>query len=192
MTSQATDRTVYLKLNTKNQSTLIISLTMPVLDQSSVEFISRSPEQTRRVGMRLGALLQTGDVLCLIGDMGAGKTTLVQGIAAGWGSLDQVTSPTFVLVNLYRRSDREKLYHLDAYRLNNAAEAEDLDLTNLLDNGSLVIEWADRIEEALPDERLWVRLNWVTNDQRDLIFTATGSRYGKFLHRFRQLVFGVA
>ena len=68
---------------------------MPVLDHNSLEFISRSAEQTRRVGMRFGGVLQTGDVVCLAGDLGSGKTTLVQGIAAGWGSLDAVSSPSF-------------------------------------------------------------------------------------------------
>ena len=78
---------------------------MPILDESTLEFFSRSPDQTRRIGTRMGLLLQAGDVLCLQGDLGAGKTTLVQGIAQGWGSADPVTSPTFVLVNIYRHPD---------------------------------------------------------------------------------------
>ncbi len=150
---------------------------MPVLDRQSLEFISRSADQTRRVGMRLGALLQPGDLVCLIGDLGAGKTTLVQGISAGWGSLDAANSPTFVLVNLYRRPDGNRLYHLDTYRLSGAAEAEDLDLDALLESGSLVIEWADRIQGALPNERLWVVLHWVDENQRDIVFSAYGPRY---------------
>ena len=86
---------------------------MPILDQNSLEFISRGTEYTRRVGIRLGTLLKDGDVVCLEGDLGSGKTTLVQGMAVGWGSLDQVTSPTFVLVNLYRRLDGGHFNHLD-------------------------------------------------------------------------------
>ena len=108
--------------------------------------------------MRLGGLLQTGDVICLVGDLGAGKTTLVQGICVGWGSLDQASSPTFVLVNVYRHPNQQKLYHLDAYRLANASEAEDLDINGLQESGPLVIEWADRIQPILPDERLWINL----------------------------------
>ena len=114
---------------------------MPILDQHSFEFISRSAEQTRRLGMRLGALLRSGDVICLVGELGSGKTTLVQGIASGWGSLDQVTSPTFVLVNVYRGGDGQRLYHLDAYRLKDALEAEDLDMDVMLEGGLLVVEW---------------------------------------------------
>lgn len=164
---------------------------MPVLDRQSLEFISRSAEQTRRVGMRLGALLQPGDLVGLVGDLGAGKTTLVQGISSGWGSLDAANSPTFVLVNLYRRPDGSRLYHLDGYRLSGAAEAEDLDLEALLEGSPLVVEWADRIEAALPRERLWVVLRWVDEDQRDIVFTASGLRYQSLLIDLRKHIFGV-
>ena len=86
---------------------------MPILDAHMLEFFSRSPEQTRRIGMRLGGSLKTGDVICLQGELGAGKTTFVQGLAQGWGSIDTVSSPTFILVNQYRRADGGKLFHLD-------------------------------------------------------------------------------
>lgn len=165
---------------------------MPILDRNSLEIISRSAEQTRRVGMRLGALLQPGDIVCLIGDLGAGKTTFVQGLAAGWGSLDPVSSPTFVIVNLYRRLDRNQLFHLDAYRLSGPAEATDLDLDAMLEDGSLVIEWADIIADALPDERLWVNLRYVDEFQRDLIFSAHGRHYEQILLTFREQVYGVS
>lgn len=141
--------------------------------------------------MRLGELLKTGDVVCLIGDLSAGKTTLVQGLAAGWGSLDTVTSPTFVLINVYRRSDGQRLFHLDAYRLSNAAEAEDLDLSGLLEQGPLVVEWADRIQEALPSEHLRITLKWVDEEQRDLIFTAHGNLYQQLLEVLRQKLLGM-
>jgi tRNA threonylcarbamoyladenosine biosynthesis protein TsaE len=170
---------------------------MPILDLRSMEFISRSPEQTRRAGMRLGTMLHPGDVICLVGDLGAGKTTLVQGIASGWGSLDAASSPTFVLVNVYRRSGdtphsgEQRLYHLDAYRLNGAAEAEDLDLDTLLANGPLVVEWAERIQSALPIEHLWINLHYIDENQRDLLITAHGRRYQNMLSQFRRQVFGV-
>jgi tRNA threonylcarbamoyladenosine biosynthesis protein TsaE len=165
---------------------------MPIFDLHSMEFISRSAEQTRRAGMRLGALLRPGDLICLIGDLGAGKTTLVQGISAGWGSLDAVSSPTFVLVNVYRGSEAQRLYHLDAYRLSGPAEAEDLDLDALLETGPLVIEWADRIQAVLPEERLWVSMRYIDEEQRDLLITATGQRYQSLLAGFRRQVFGVS
>lgn len=157
-----------------------------------MEFISRSPEQTRRAGMRLGALLKPGDVICLAGDLGSGKTTLVQGISAGWGSLDAVSSPTFVLVNVYRGPRKQRLYHLDAYRLSGPEEAEDLDLHLMQESGPLVIEWAERIESALPQARLWIALRYVDDQQRDLMITANGGRYLDLLRAFRRQVFGVA
>ncbi|HZD57668.1 MAG TPA: tRNA (adenosine(37)-N6)-threonylcarbamoyltransferase complex ATPase subunit type 1 TsaE [Anaerolineales bacterium] len=163
---------------------------MPILDPHSVEFISRSAEQTRRVGMRLGALVDGGDVVCLVGDLGSGKTTFVQGLAAGWGSLDPVTSPTFVLVNLYRRPEGARLYHLDAYRLSGASEAVDLDLDAMLESGLLVIEWAERIQRALPREHLWISLRWINPQQRDLIFSARGVRYQSLLAKLRQRLYG--
>jgi len=162
-----------------------------------MEFISRSAEQTRRAGMRLGALLDPGDIICLAGELGAGKTTLVQGIAAGWGSLDKVTSPTFVLVNVYRRTgngksrEQQRLFHLDAYRLSGASEAQELDLEALISSGPLVVEWADRIQTALPEQHLWVAMRWIDEYQRDLIITASGKRYQTLLTDFRRQVFGV-
>lgn len=165
---------------------------MPILNAHAMEFISRGAEQTRRLGMRLGALLQPGDVICLVGELGSGKTTLVQGMAAGWGSLDQATSPTFVLVNVYRRPNGQKFYHLDAYRLSGAREAEDLDLDAILDTGPLVVEWAERILAALPQDYLKVNLRWVDDEQRDLTFTAHGERFQKLLAVLRKQVFGVA
>lgn len=165
---------------------------MPILDSNTLEFFSRSPEQTRRVGMRLGGLLQAGDVICLQGELGAGKTTLVQGLAQGWGSLDVVSSPTFVLVNVYRRPDTTQLFHLDAYRLESAPEAEELDIDNLLAQGPLVVEWPERVEPVLPGERLWVKLEYVAEEHREMRFTTRGEHYERMLAALRQAVYGVA
>jgi tRNA threonylcarbamoyladenosine biosynthesis protein TsaE len=163
---------------------------MPILDPYTFEFFSRSPEQTRRLGARLGALLQPGDLICLSGDLGSGKTTMVQGIAQGWGTLDPVSSPTFVLVNTYRRPDRQTLFHFDAYRLRDALEAEDLDVDLMIETGSLVLEWADRIKAILPADRMWVDLRWLADEQRGMVITVRGPRYETLLAEFRQKVFG--
>ena len=163
---------------------------MPILDSRTLEFFSRSPEQTRRLGIRLGALLRMGDLVCLQGDLGAGKTTLVQGLAQGWGSLDHVSSPTFVLCNIYRRPDGANLSHLDAYRLNSACEAEELDLDLMLESGALVIEWADRIQQVLPKERLLIKMRWLADEQRGMIFLPFGTRYEHLLADFLRQSFG--
>ena len=163
---------------------------MPILDTHSLEFISRSTEQTRRVGMRLGSLLEPSDLVCLVGDLGSGKTTLVKGIAAGWGSLDPVSSPTFVLVNVYRRPGGDRLFHLDAYRLNGPAEAADLDIDAMVEAGPLVVEWADRIQTVLPENYLRINLRFVNPEQRDLVLSARGARFESLLAAFRQRVYG--
>jgi tRNA threonylcarbamoyladenosine biosynthesis protein TsaE len=140
--------------------------------------------------MRLGALLQPGDLVALVGDLGSGKTTLVQGIASGWGSLDPVSSPTFVIVNVYRHSNGLRLFHLDAYRLKGSTEALDLDLDIMLDQGPMIVEWAERVQSALPEQGLWVHMSYIDEVQRDLMFSGRGQYYEELLSRFRKLVYG--
>jgi len=155
-----------------------------------MDFFSRSPEQTRRVGSRLGGALQAGDVICLQGELGAGKTTFVQGIAKGWGSLDSVSSPTFILVNMYRRADQGQLFHMDAYRLESTPEAEELDLDSMLAQGALLIEWPERMNGLIPTERLWVNLEHIDEEEREMKFKATGRRYDELLEVIRHGTFG--
>lgn len=163
---------------------------MPILDESSFEFFSHSPNQTRRLGIHLGSMLNTGDVICLEGNLGAGKTTLVQGIAQGWGALDQVSSPTYVIVNEYRRPENQKLFHLDAFRLQNAFEAEDLDFDRLLSQGPIVIEWPERIHEVLPEEHLWIGLEYTAVEHRAMLLTPRGQRYQKIVDRLKRKLYG--
>lgn len=164
---------------------------MPILDERSLEFLSHSPEQTQRVGVRLGELLPPGALLCLEGELGAGKTTLAQGIARGWGALDPVTSPTFVLVNEYRRADGQRLFHVDAFRLESEAEAEALGLQELIEaEGPVMIEWAEKLKGLLPPERLWIRLRWADELRRSLDFDAAGAEYEALLKAFRRAAFG--
>ncbi len=155
-----------------------------------MDFLSRSPEQTRRIGMRLGAVLQAGDLICLQGDLGAGKTTFVQGIAQGWGSLDSVSSPTFILVNIYRRNDQAQLFHMDAYRLDSTPEAEELDLDSTLAEGALIVEWPERMAGLIPAERLWVNLEHIADAEREMKFNAHGKRYVELLEVIQHAMAG--
>lgn len=163
---------------------------VPILTAGASEVFSNSPEQTRRLGMQLGELLTRGDVLWLEGDLGSGKTTLVQGIAAGWGSADNVTSPTFVLVNIYRRPDGQQLAHMDAYRLETAEDAEQLDLDALMDQGPLIVEWAQRIPGALPEARLRLQLTTVDEQRRHILIEPHGSRYQELVRAYKASVYG--
>ena len=165
---------------------------MPILDEHSLDFISRSPEQTRRIGMRLGGLLAAGDLVCLQGELGAGKTTLAQGVAQGWGALDSVSSPTFVLVNVYRRAGDGQFFHMDAYRIESAPEGEELDLVTMLGEGPLLIEWAERLESILPAERMWIQLEHVSEEHRQMRCVARGERYDELVAELRQSMFGVS
>lgn len=163
---------------------------MPILDSHTIDFFCRSPEQTRRIGMRLGGALRAGDLICLQGDLGAGKTTFVQGLAHGWGSQDSVSSPTFILVNMYRRADGSQLFHMDAYRLDSTPEAEELDLDSMLAESALIIEWPERMPGLIPAERLWVNLEHIAEEEREMKFKASGKRYDELLEVIRHAMVG--
>ncbi len=149
---------------------------MPDPEAHTAIFTTTSPEQTQQFGERLGRLIQPGDVICLIGELGAGKTTLAKGIGRGWGALEVINSPTFVFVNAYSRADGNRLYHVDAYRLRDAAEAESIALADLLSeaDSALMIEWPERVFEALPEERLMVALRWAGDLAREIEVTGQG------------------
>lgn len=167
---------------------------MPILDEHTLDFISHGPEQTRRFGARLGAFLQAGDVICLEGDLGTGKTCFVQGIGQGMGIMEPITSPSFALVVEHRplRSGLI-LYHVDLYRLEVPwEEAVAFGLEDYMwGDGVCVIEWADRVRSVLPRERVWITLRHVDSGKRGVVMEATSSRYDDLLHQFRKNAFGV-
>jgi len=147
-----------------------------------LEILSHSPQETQRVGQRLGELAEPGDLYLLTGPLGAGKTTLIQGIAQGLGVQDSVRSPTFVLMACYR--GRFPLYHLDLYRLEDLSEALDLGLEEYLEGeGLLVVEWAERAREVFPAHRLHITLEPIGEQERRLLLQAEGERYEALLDR---------
>jgi tRNA threonylcarbamoyladenosine biosynthesis protein TsaE len=165
----------------------------PILDEHTLEFVSRSPEQTRRLGARLGALLKGGEVVCLEGSLGSGKTCLAQGIGRGWGVGRTLVSPSFVLVREYARpGDTVKLYHIDLYRISGAQEVLTLGVDELLGDKQAicVIEWAERTRSLVPDEHLWVQLEFADPMRRAMYFTAQGEHHTALLREFRQAAFG--
>jgi tRNA threonylcarbamoyladenosine biosynthesis protein TsaE len=129
---------------------------------------SRSPEETFRAGCEAAAEVREGDVLGLVGDLGAGKTQWVKGLAAGLGSEAVVTSPTFTLIHEYA-GGRLPLYHVDCYRLARAEELVGIGLDDYLDGrGVLVIEWADKFPELMPAGARWVRFTIGEGDTREI------------------------
>lgn len=142
--------------------------------------ISVGPDQTRELGRRIGAAATPSTVIALIGPLGAGKTQLTKGIADGLGVPTVVNSPTFILMNEHQ--GRLRLYHVDAYRLEEAGEAR---AAGLLDDrqvdGVTVIEWADRLDGWLPEERLTVWLDQVDREpmHRLLTWNASGAAHAR-------------
>lgn len=151
--------------------------------------ITHSPEETARLGMVLGLLLRAGDMICLIGDLGAGKTCFAQGVARGMGIEGPVSSPTFTLVNEYY--GELILYHLDVYRLNSPDELEDLGYEEIFyGDGVTLLEWAERVQEALPDERLEVSIKRQPGeeDARVIEISPRGERYGILVEELKSVV----
>jgi tRNA threonylcarbamoyladenosine biosynthesis protein TsaE len=159
----------------------------PITTKHSFELVAHSPAQTFRVGEWLGRLLQVGDVICLQGDLGSGKTCLTQGIGAGLGVVGTISSPTFVLINEYRpRGEGLRLYHVDLYRIEDAASASNLGLEDYLyGDGVTVIEWAERAREIMPPERLWIKMSYLDYSKRSLLFEAAGKHYAEILAALR-------
>ena len=129
-------------------------------------FISVSAAETEGAGARLAEKIKVGDVLALVGDLGAGKTQFVKGLARGLGSNEAVTSPTFTLLHEYR-GGRLPIYHFDFYRVENltALWAIGFDET-VFGDGVSVIEWADRFGDAIPSQARWIRFEIVSENQR--------------------------
>lgn len=150
----------------------------------SLDLVSQSSLHTERIGERLARLARPGDVLALSGELGAGKTVLAKGVAAGLG-LDpaDVASPTFIILREHY-GGRMPLFHLDLYRL----EGQDLGTTGweeTLDGGGItVIEWPDRAGDSLPPDRLDIRLEHIADTKRRVLMEATGPRAEQLLGEF--------
>jgi tRNA threonylcarbamoyladenosine biosynthesis protein TsaE len=135
-----------------------------------------SLDDTAALAARIAAVLQPGDLLLLEGDLGAGKTAFVQGLAAALGVTDPVTSPTFTLMNIYRTPAFD-LVHVDVYRLERLSEVVDLALPEMLDDGAVVaVEWGERATSALPADRLHIRIEAGEHERRFELM-ATGSSW---------------
>lgn len=136
--------------------------------RSSLVLISKSPMETLRIGRLLGAGLKGGDCVALTGELGAGKTCLTQGIANGLGVPDcyVVASPTFTLINEYPGKETE-LYHLDFYRLTGSEDLEEIGYREYLARGGVVVvEWAEKISDSIPEEALRIVLSHLDDTVR--------------------------
>lgn len=134
------------------------------------------PESTRGLGKSLGELLSGGGFITLTGELGAGKTTFVQGLAAGLGVRENyITSPSFALINEY--DGRVRLYHVDLYRLDGPDALEDIGFNELPGDGVAAVEWPQRAGDELPDERLEIDISVTGGNSREINFTPRGKIY---------------
>jgi len=144
--------------------------------------ISRSAEHTRRLGVRLGKLLQGGEIVGLIGELGTGKTCFVRGLTEGLGVSQEtwIRSPTFTLVNEYH--GRLPIYHIDLYRIDSTGELEELNLREYLySNGVSLIEWFEYFPTGEVDDHMEIQLAYREGSKRQLTFVPHGARYEKLV-----------
>lgn len=160
-----------------------MSVSAPIL----LEITTQSVEDTEAIGAALGARLGQGGVICLEGDLGAGKTAFVRGVGRGWGALERVTSPTFTLVHEHRRTrDDQVLFHVDCYRLERLSDAWSLGLDEMLHStDNVVLEWPERVIDLLPEERLWIAFDIVGESSRVLRVSASGAQYAALVEALR-------
>lgn len=140
-----------------------------------VRIYLENEERTREIGSKLGQLLTPKSVICLIGDLGAGKTTMTQSLAKSLEVDDYITSPTFTIVNEYE--GRMPLYHFDVYRIGSSEEMYDIGFEEYINgDGVCIIEWANLIEDILPEEYLYIEMNYKETG-REMILTPKGEKY---------------
>jgi tRNA threonylcarbamoyladenosine biosynthesis protein TsaE len=145
-------------------------------------FTTHTPEATEALGEAVGRLLHVGDLLALHGPLGSGKTCLVRGVARGLGARGRVASPTFILAR--HHPGPVPLYHADAYRLSSAADLLDAGLDEWLSTAAVAVEWAERVIEALPADRLDIRFD-VLPEGRRVEVSAAGARSRSILEALR-------
>lgn len=151
-----------------------------------IQVVSLGADDTQRVGEQIGRLLSAGDIVCLYGELGTGKTVLAKGLAKGLGvpGRDAVRSPSFVLIHHYH--GRVPLYHADLYRLNGSTDIADIGLRDLLGgDGVAVIEWADKLDASLPVERLDISLEHHSEDRRLITIHPQGVRYCQLVEQWQ-------
>jgi tRNA threonylcarbamoyladenosine biosynthesis protein TsaE len=150
-----------------------------------IQVVSYSADDTQRLGEQIGRLLSAGDIVCLYGELGTGKTVLAKGLAKGLGVPDQaaVRSPSFVLIQRY--PGRVPMYHADLYRLSGPADIADIGLRELLGgDGVAVVEWADKLDASLPSERLEISLEHHSEATRVITIQPHGARYCQLVEQW--------
>jgi len=152
----------------------------------NLTIISKSPEETKKIGREVGKLAKPGDLLTFYGELGAGKTCFIQGISQGLEVKDYVTSPSFTIVNEYQ--GKIPIYHFDLFRLDHAEDILELGYEEYFyGEGLTVIEWAEKIEHCLPKEHLKIDIRFTDYYQRKISFIPQGDRFNHFLEELNRI-----
>jgi len=140
---------------------------------------TNNSDRTKELGIDIGKLLSSGDIICLSGDLGTGKTTFVNGLANGLEIKEYITSPTFTIVNEY--VGKYKLYHFDVYRINDPEELYNIGFDEYIYSEDIsVIEWAELVSEIVPKEKLWIKITKntdISDEYRKFEIDSIGNRY---------------
>lgn len=151
-----------------------------------LKIISNSEEETLKIGIKLGSLLKIGDTVVLTGDLGSGKTKLTEGILTYYKLEEEISSPTFTIVNEYIKDDI-KIFHFDVYRLEDSSEFYAIGGDEYFEKGICIIEWGELIQDALPQEYLHIKFERDNNNENSRIINiiSNGNKYDCLLNKFK-------
>ena len=133
-----------------------------------MRIVTSSPEETEKVGIKLGKKLDKEDIVLLIGELGSGKTTFVKGIAKAIGAKEDVSSPSFVIMNIY--NGKKKIFHLDLYRINSINEIEFV--YDFIREGIIIVEWGEKIKDEIDGKIIEVHFKILSENEREIIINA--------------------
>ena len=143
-----------------------------------LEFISHNENETKEIACKLASKLDRGDIIVLSGDLGSGKTKFTEGFLSFWDLEDEISSPTFTIVNEYNKNDTN-IFHLDVYRLEDLGEFYAIGGTEYFTNGICVIEWGELLEDILPDN--YIKIKFYKDDENENIRYLNFKAYGERL-----------
>lgn len=150
--------------------------------KAEIQIASESVEETHRLARHIAESMEGGEVLCLQGELGSGKTSFVKGMAPHFGiKSEEIQSPTFTLIHEYSRTDYLPLYHMDCYRLENETQALEIGIEDYFySSGVSVVEWPERISSLIPEEAAWIRIDILDRETRQFFISNLSAEFDSF------------
>lgn len=154
---------------------------------------TKSTQETQKIGRKLALFLEGGEVICLFGDLGGGKTTFTKGLGRGLLIKEEITSPTFIIFKSYPAQKKAKklfLSHFDLYRIENKKDLEEINFQESFENKNniSIIEWAEKIRKFLPQKRLEIKFSFINRNTRKIIFFPKGKYYLKIIKKLKEVI----